>query len=92
MSPAPSIANIVIPVRLMADREISSTAKLLYGLIDYCAMMSGGICYETNATLSSWLCDLTPRHITNLVRELRSTGYIRTEIVEGYYREIYTRK
>ena len=89
MNPAPSIANIVIPVRLMADREVSSTAKLLYGLIDYYAMMSGGVCYETNACLASWLCDCTPRHITKLVGELRNAGYIRTEIIEGFYREIY---
>ena len=89
MRTSPGIANIVIPVRLMADREVSSTAKLLYGLIDYYAMMSGGICYETNASLASWMCDISIGHIRKLLVELRNAGYIRTVNIPGYHREIY---
>ena len=88
MNNQPTVCNIAIPVRLMADREVSSTAKLLYGLIDYYAMMSGGICYETNACLASWLGDCTPEHISRLVSELRNAGYIKATYIVGYGREI----
>lgn len=88
MNAASSVSHIVIPMRLLSDREVSATAKLLYGLIDYYAMMSGGICYETNACLASWLCDCTPETITRGIRELRKGGYIKADYLVGYGREI----
>jgi len=75
-------------MRLLSDREVSATAKLLYGLIDYYQMMSGGICYETNACLASWMGGCTPRTISVCIRELKEAGYIKTFYLTGYGREI----
>lgn len=83
-----SVTTVAIPMRLLSDREVSATAKLLYGLIDYYQMMSGGICYETNASLASWMCDCTPDTVSRCVRELKRAGYISTTYIVGYGREI----
>lgn len=83
-----STTSIVIPMHLLLDCNISATAKLLYGLIDYYQAMSGGICYETNASFASWLSDCSPYTISRRIAELRSGGYIKTDYIEGYGREI----
>lgn len=83
-----SVDCITVPMRLLTDREVSATAKLLYGLIEHYQMMSGGICYETNASLAATLCDCTPENITRCVRALRKAGYIEATYIEGYGREI----
>lgn len=92
MKAASSVSSIVIPMRLLVDCEVSATAKLLYGLIEYYQVMSGGICYETNASLASTLCDCTQETITRCVRELRKAGYIETAYIVGYGREMHVCK
>lgn len=78
-------------MRLLTDREVSATAKLLYGLIEYYQMMSGGICYETNASLASIMnCDLFT--ISRCIRNLREAGYIETTYIVGFGREMHTCK
>ena len=88
MDVSSSAGFIAIPMRLLLDRSVSDKAKLLYGLIDYYQMMSGGICYETNASLADALRDCNPETITRRVAELRKAGYIETTYIEGYGREI----
>lgn len=80
--------DISIPVYLLADERVSSTAKLLYGIIGYYQRMSGGACYETNDCLRSWLHRCSERNILRLVGELRYAGYIETLYIDGNSREI----
>ena len=88
MNVSSSVSFITVPLRLLSDQDISATAKLLYSLIDYYQRMSGGICYETNASLASTMCDCTQETISRRVRELSKAGYIVTTYIEGYGREI----
>lgn len=83
-----SIHYITIPVHLLVDQGVSAAAKLLYGIIDYYQMMSGGICYETNGSLRCWFSRCSERNMTRLVSELRNAGYIETLYIEGNSREI----
>lgn len=84
------VSSARIPMSLLTDREVSSSAKLLFGLIDYYQSMSGGVCYATNGELAAAFNDYSLDAITRLVRELRKAGYIETEYIIGYGREIRT--
>ena len=90
MSPLPGdsgspIYSIAVPTHLLADREVSATAKLLYGVIDSFQRKSG-VCYASNDRLSEEMGGCTSRTITKCIGELRDGGYIVVE--EGKSRKI----
>lgn len=72
------VYSIAIPVHLMADRNLSATAKLLYGVIDSYQKISG-VCYASNAQLAEQLAGVTERTVTRTVTELENAGYIVVE-------------
>lgn len=80
------IYSIAIPVHLLSDREVSATAKLLYGVIDSFQKKSG-ICYASNDRLAEELAGCTPRTISKCVSELKNAGYIEIDDTKG--RKIY---
>lgn len=91
MNPLPGegsspIYSIAVPTHLLADREVSATAKLLYGVIDSFQKKSG-ICFASNDRLAEELGGCTARTVSKCVAELRSGGYIVVEEDKG--RKIY---
>lgn len=90
MNPLPGegsspIYSIAVPTHLLADREVSATAKLLYGVIDSFQKKSG-ICFASNDRLAEELGGCTSRTITKCIGELRDGGYIVVD--EGKSRKI----
>ena len=69
------VYSIAVPTHLLADRNLSATAKLLYGVIDSYQKISG-VCYATNAQLAEQLAGVTERTVTRTVTELEKAGYI----------------
>lgn len=80
------IYSIAIPVHLLSDREVSATAKLLYGVIDSFQKRSG-VCFASNERLADELAGCTPRTISKCVSELKNAGYIVIDDNKG--RKIY---
>jgi biotin operon repressor len=91
MSPLPGdsgspIYSIAVPTHLLADREVSATAKLLYGVIDSFQKKSG-VCFASNERLAEELGGCTARTVSKCVSELRAGGYIVIDEEKG--RKIY---
>jgi biotin operon repressor len=80
------IYSIAVPTHLLVDREVSATAKLLYGVIDSFQKKSG-VCYASNDRLAEELAGCTPRTISKCVSELKNGGYIVVDDTKG--RKIY---
>ena len=80
------IYSIAVPVHLLADREVSATAKLLYGVIDSFQKKSG-VCFASNDRLAEELAGCTPRTVSKCVSELKNAGYIVIDDTKG--RKIY---
>lgn len=84
----------VIPGHVLYDKDLSPSAKLLYGVVS--ALCSGeektlGYCYAENATLAAWF-GVSERQISRMVTLLEEKGYIRTEmapVAKGSERRIY---
>lgn len=79
MKPCTPIYSIAVPVHLLKDREVSATAKLLYGVIDSFQKRSG-VCFASNERLADEVAGCSPRTISRCITELKEAGYI---IVEG---------
>jgi SOS-response transcriptional repressor LexA len=87
MSPLPGdsgspIYSIAVPTHLLADREVSATAKLLYGVIDSFQRKSG-VCYASNDRLAEEIAGCSPRTISRAVAELSKAGYIEVDDEKG---------
>lgn len=79
---------VVIPTRIVAARNISQTAKLLYGVITS-FWQSQGVCWATNARLAEAMGNCDERTVSRAVGELKSNGYIVTEKEGRSSRKIY---
>ena len=80
------IYSISVPTHLLQDRNVSATAKLLYGVIDSFQKKSG-VCYASNDRLSEEIAGCSIRTISRAVAELKEAGYI--EISDEKGRKIY---
>lgn len=78
--------EIRIPNRLMRDRNLSFSAKVLYiEIVKLCG--DTGQCHATNAKLGE-LLGVSTRSITELIKDLKRFQYIDTFNIE----ETYTRR
>jgi len=73
---------IVIPAGILHDKNISSNAKLLYGMILSLSRKNShddfgelGVCYSSNNYLAHNL-DLSRETITKCIKQLEENGYI----------------
>lgn len=80
------IYSIAVPTNLLSDRNISATAKLLYGVIDSFQRKSG-VCYASNDRLSEEIAGCSARTISRAIAELKEAGYIDVDDEKG--RSIY---
>lgn len=74
--------SIAVPVHLLKDRDVSATAKLLYGVIDSFQKRSG-ICFASNERLADEVAGCSPRTISRCITELKEAGYIIVEDNDG---------
>lgn len=79
---------VVIPTRVVSARDISQTAKLLYGVITS-FWQTKGVCWATNARLAEAMGDCDERTVSRAISELRNNGYIVTEKEGRSSRKIY---
>jgi len=68
---------LVIPKQVFENSELSSTAKILYGLIMLYSRREG-YCWASNRYLSE-NCNCSQRNISRLIAELEGQGLIRSE-------------
>ena len=80
------IYSIAVPTHLLSDRNVSATAKLLYGVIDSFQRRSG-VCFASNDRLAEEIAGCSVRTISRAVAELKDNGYIQIDDVKG--RQIY---
>lgn len=78
----------VIPWKLLTDKSIPSTAKLLYGEISALSNREG-YCWATNDHFAETLDIKNPTNISVFIRKLKESNYIYVEIEEGYKRKIW---
>ena len=78
---------IKIPIVLLEDNNVSSSAKLLYGLLVLLAYQEG-YCYANNSYLADKL-NLGIRAITRLLKELSDNNYIKMEFKHRFIRKIF---
>lgn len=69
------IYSIAVPTHLLADLNVSATAKLLYGVIESFQRKSG-VCFATNERLAAEIAGCSERTISRCVAELKDAGYI----------------
>ena len=77
---------VKLPMVVLLDEDISSTSKVLMGLITTLTMQDGH-CYASNKRLSN-LMKVSKRTITSCITSLRRKNYIRVE-QEPNERKIY---
>ena len=78
---------IKIPIVLLEDNNVSSTAKLLYGLLVLLTYQQG-YCFANNTYLSNKL-NIGTRAITRLLKELSDNNYIKMEFKHKFIRKIF---
>ena len=78
---------IKIPIVLLTDTNVSSNAKLLYGLLVLLTYQEG-YCYANNSYLDDKL-NLGIRAITRLLKELSDSNYIKMEFKHKFIRKIF---
>lgn len=78
---------IKIPIVLLTDTNVSSSAKLLYGLLVLLTYQEG-YCYTNNSYLADKL-NLGIRAITRLLKELSDNNYIKMEFKHKFIRKIF---
>ncbi len=76
---------IKIPIALLTDTNVSSSAKLLYGLL---VSYQEGYCYANNSYLADKL-NIGTRAITRLLKELSDNNYIKMEFKHKFIRKIF---
>jgi hypothetical protein len=79
---------VVIPTHIVAARNISQTAKLLYGVITS-FWQTRGVCWATNARLAEAMGNCDERTVSRAIGELKTNGYIVTEKEGRSSRKIY---
>lgn len=77
---------VEVPVVVLLDEDLSTTTKLLMGLITTLSMQEG-FCFASNRYLSN-LMKVSRRTITSCIAYLRKKNYIRVES-EPNTRRIY---
>ncbi len=78
---------IKIPIILLKDNNVSSSAKLLYGLLVLLAYQEG-YCYANNSYLADKL-NLGIRAITRHLKELSDNNYIKMKFKHKFIRKIF---
>lgn len=81
-----NLKYVELPMVVLLDEDISSTSKVLMGLITTLTMQDG-FCYASNKRLSN-LMKVSKRTITSCITSLRRKNYIRVE-QEPNERKIY---
>ena len=81
-----NLKYVEVPVVVLLDEDLSTTTKLLMGLITTLSMQEG-FCYASNKYLSN-LMKVSRRTITSCIASLRKKNYIRVES-EPNTRRIY---
>ena len=81
-----NLKYVEVPVVVLLDEDLSTTTKLLMGLITTLSMKDG-YCYASNRYLSN-LMKVSRRTITSCIASLRKKNYIRVES-EPNTRRIY---
>ncbi len=81
-----NLKYVEVPMIVLLDNDISSTSKLLMGLITTLTMKEG-FCFASNRYLSN-LMKVSRRTITSCIASLRKKNYIRVES-EPNTRRIY---
>ena len=70
---------MVIPSVVMLDRELSTSAQMLYGVITWKCNQKA-FCWQTNRALGEILV-LAPKRVSALLSDLETRGHIETEII-----------
>ena len=65
-----------MPLSVMMDSRVSSGAKLLYGVVNYCQAVRGGVCDETLDDLAMLLGGCSTRTVSNRLSELEDLGFV----------------
>ena len=81
-----NLKYVEVPMIVLLDEDISSTSKLLMGLITTLTMKEG-FCYASNKYLSN-LMKVSRRTITSCITSLKRKNYIKVEI-DPNMRKIY---
>lgn len=81
-----NLKYVEVPMIVLLDEDISSTSKLLMGLITTLTMKEG-FCYASNRYLSN-LMKVSRRTITSCILSLKRKNYIKVEI-DPNMRKIY---
>lgn len=81
-----NLKYVEVPVVVLLDEDLSTTTKLLMGLITTLSMQEG-FCFASNRYLSN-LMKISRRTITSCIASLRKKNYIRVES-EPNTRRIY---
>lgn len=81
-----NLKYVEVPVVVLLDEDLSTTTKLLMGLITTLSMQEG-LCFASNRYLSN-LMKVSRRTITSCIASLRKKNYIRVES-EPNTRRIY---
>lgn len=72
-----NLKYVEVPMIVLSDNDISSTSKLLMGLITTLTMKEG-FCYASNKYLSN-LLKVSRRTITSCISSLKRKNYIKVE-------------
>ena len=72
-----NLKYVGVPMIVLLDNDISSTSKLLMGLITTLTMKEG-FCYASNKYLSN-LLKVSRRTITSCISSLKRKNYIKVE-------------
>ena len=72
-----NLKYVEVPMIVLLDNDISSTSKLLMGLITTLTMKEG-FCYASNKYLSN-LLKVSRRTITSCISALKRKNYIKVE-------------
>lgn len=72
-----NLKYVEVPMIVLLDNDISSTSKLLMGLITTLTMKEG-FCYASNKYLSN-LLKVSRRTITSYISSLKRKNYIKVE-------------
>lgn len=81
-----NLKYVEVPMMVLLDNDISSTSKLLMGLITTLTMKEG-FCYASNKYLSN-LLKVSRRTITSCITSLKRKNYIKVES-DPHMRKIY---
>ena len=65
---------VAIPLEICRDKNLSASAKLIYGQISYLANLKG-YCYASNSYLAD-ISGLSTKTVTRAIMELKTKGYL----------------